>query len=137
MENLSLTLNTGSIKVPVINENGRQLGELEFIPTDVAILERYSAVIDALNAASFSDEPTESEIVAFDHLIREQLDVLFNYPVSESLFSQCSPLTVLSNGDLFYENVLVGVAGIIEKIMHERVEKKLAKVRKATAKYHK
>ena len=137
MTELKLKANTGSVMVPIFDENDKKIGEMRFIPTDTDILKRYSKVVEFFNGVTFSDEPTENEIVDFSESIKNQFDDLFNYHVSEEIFSVCSPLTVIENGDFFFENILEGIAGIIETILNQRIEKKMKKIRKATAKYHK
>ena len=72
----------------------------------------------------------------FSSEIRDQFVDLFNFAVSESIFSKCGPLTPVQYGDFFFEVVLDGIRGIIENVTNERVEKKMKKIRKATAKYH-
>ncbi len=137
MENVTkLVVNTGAMLIDVENEKGRKIGEFEIIPTDVDILNRYEQVADFFNAVEFSESPETKELMDFAEKIKEQFDFLFNYKVSDGLFSQCSPLTILTNGDFYFENVMEGIVGLIEKITDQRVKKKIAKVRKATAKYH-
>lgn len=142
MQELKLKANTGAVLVAVENENGRKIGEFEFIPTDSDIANRYGKVVDFFNHVEFHDksdkvEDRAEEIRRFSEEIRKQFDLLFNYPVSDSIFSQCGPLTTTQDGDFFFEHVLDGIAGIIEQTMNTRLEKKMKKIRNATAKYHK
>ena len=128
MEKLTLKVNTGAVTVNVENENGKKIGEFEFVPTDTDILKRYGSVVDFFNNVSFEEnEVNEETVKKFSDQIREQFDHLFNYPVSDSIFSKCGPLTPVQNGDFFFEVVLDGIRCIIEKVTNER----------ATAKYHK
>lgn len=137
MEKLTLKVNTGAVTVDVENESGKKIGEFEFVPTDTDIVNRYGSVVEFFNNVSFDESEKDEEIVKkFSGEIREQFDHLFNYPVSDSIFSKCGPLTPVQNGDFFFEVVLDGIRGIIEKVTNERVEKKMKKIRKATAKYH-
>ncbi|MCD8047114.1 MAG: hypothetical protein LUD80_00725 [Clostridiales bacterium] len=53
------------------------------------------------------------------------------------MFAKCNPLTLTADGDFYVENVLDGIAGLINSQTSQRVERKKAKIRKATAKYHK
>ena len=137
MEKLTLKVDTGAVTVDVENENGKKIGEFEFVPTDTDIVNRYGSVVEFFNNVSFNENEGNEEIVKkFSSQIREQFDHLFNYPVSDSIFSKCGPLTPVQNGDFFFEVVLDGIRGIIENVTNERVEKKMKKIRKATAKYH-
>ena len=137
MEKLTLKVDTGAVTVDVENENGKKIGEFEFVPTDTDIVNRYGSVVEFFNNVSFNENERNEEIVKkFSSQIRDQFDHLFNYPVSDSIFSKCGPLTPVQNGDFFFEVVLDGIRGIIENVTNERVEKKMKKIRKATAKYH-
>lgn len=137
MEKLTLKVDTGAVTVDVENENGKKIGEFEFVPTDTDIVNRYGSVVEFFNNVSFNENEGNEEIVKkFSSQTREQFDHLFNYPVSDSIFSKCGPLTPVQNGDFFFEVVLDGIRSIIEKVTNERVEKKMKKIRKATAKYH-
>ena len=133
---MKLKVDTGKIVVPIEDADGESLGEMAFIPTDSDILKRYKSVVEFFNNVSFSEDLAEEEVVKFSDEIRKQLDYLFGYNVSDSVFQKCGPLTVITGGNFYFESVLNGIVGIIEQITNERVEKKLAKIRKATAKYH-
>lgn len=138
MQELKLKVNTGAVQVAVENENGRKIGAFEFIPTDTDIVNRYGKVVDFFNHVEFHEGADKvEEVRRFSEQIREQFDLLFNYPVSDNIFSQCGPLTPTQDGDFFFEHVLEGMGGLIETTFNERIEKKLNKIKKATAKYHK
>lgn len=137
MQELKLKVNTGAVLVAVENENGRKIGEFEFIPTDADIVNRYGKVVDFFNHVEFRKDADKIEAVRqFSEQIREQFDYLFNYPVSEHIFGQCGPLTPTQDGDFFFEHVLEEICGLIEQMMNTRLEKKMKKIRNATAKYH-
>lgn len=136
-EIMELSVDTGSVVVEVKNERDEKIGEIEILPTDFEILNRYEKVVEFFNSLEVSENPDEKELNALSESIKEQFDYLFNYSVSECVFSKCGPLTIVSNGDFFFEDVLVKICGLIEKITDRRVKKKMAKVKKATAKYHK
>lgn len=139
-ENMKLTVNTGAVVIDLEDEKGRKLGQFDFVPTDSNILDRYEKVVEFFNSTKFQDglteEQTEQEIKNYTQAVREQFDFLFDYPVSQEIFSHCGPLTVVANGDLFFETVLEGIAGLIEKVLDQRIKKKLDKIKKVTGKYH-
>ena len=139
-ENMKLTVNTGAIVIDLEDEKGRKLGQFDFIPTDSNILDRYGKVVDFFNSMKFQDEMTEEqseqEMKKYAQDIKDQFDFLFDYPVSKEIFSHCGPLTVIANGDLYFETVLDGIDGLIEKVLNQRIQKKLNKIKKATGKYH-
>ncbi len=132
-----IVIDTGSVVFDIEDAKGRILGQLEFIPTDSDIIRRYKEVVEKFNSMKIGENPTEDDILSFSDTVKEQVNYLLNYDVSASIFSICGPLTVVTSGDFFFENVMDAVATAIESVMKQRVEKKMEKVRRATAKYHK
>lgn len=133
---LKLSVDTGSVLIEV-DDRGEKIGEFRFNPADIDIVKRYEKVEEYFNSIKVDENASAEEVLAFTDRIKEQFDYLLNYKVSDSLFSKCNPLTPLANGDFYCENVLDGIANIIENTMNQRLEKKKAKIQKATAKYHK
>lgn len=135
-EAMKLKVDTGAVAVTLEDTNGNQIGSFEFIPTDSDILKRFDSVVDALNGLSFeSDNPDAESINRAADTVREQFDYLLAGPVSAGIFGKCGPFTVVKSGDFFFEEVLEGIGGIIESKTKQRIEKKLAKARKAASKY--
>lgn len=136
-----LRVETGALSVEVEDELGQVIGAFSFNPADSNILKRYGAVVDFFNGVSFDEAmPEREQIAAMNKLaddIAGQFDYLLGAGVAEGLFSQCGPLTVTKNGDFFFEQVLEGVGALIESVTKKRLDKKLAKIKKATEKYEK
>ena len=132
-------IQTGAVNIVIKDEDDETLGTIKINPSDMDIVERYDKVVEELNKIKFEEdaEVSTEEIMSLSNTIKEKFDYLFNYPVSSVLFSKCSPLTVISSGDFFFEDVMNRLAGLIEKITDQRVKKKLAKIKKVTAKYDK
>lgn len=131
-----LSVDSGAIMVPV-DDNGEIIGHIRFNPNDLDIVKRYDGVIDTFNAITMPDKPNVEELLALSDKIKEQFDALMGYPVSDVLFSKCNPLTPITNGDFFFENVLDGLKTLIETTMKQRLDKKRKKIQAATSKYHK
>ena len=75
MEKLTLKVDTGAVTVDVENENGKKIGEFEFVPTDTDIVNRYGSVVEFFNNVSFNENEGNEEIVKkFSSQIREQFD---------------------------------------------------------------
>lgn len=140
-DTLILTVDTGAIPVEVRDKDGETLGTFKFIPTDTGIIGRYDKVIEFFNSIEFTDEMTDEEtaekVKELDTKIGEQFNFLFGYKVADGIFGKCAPCTVTENGDMYFEVVLEQIAGLIEKVMKTRIEKKLKKIRKYTDKYKK
>lgn len=140
-EHMTLQVDTGAVTIDLTDKNGKKIGEFDFNPSDSNIFKRYENVVDFFNSVSFSenvgDDKKIEEVNKLAEDIGKQFDYLFGYSVADGMFSSCGALTVTANGDFFFEAVLEGVANLIEKVTKQRINKKLAKVRKATAKYQK
>ena len=104
-------------------------------PADSNIFKRYGAVVDFFNGVTLEDGGTEEQQMermnALADDIGGQFDYLLNGNVAAGIFEKCGPLTVTKNGDFFFEQVLEGIGALIEKTTKQRLEKKLAKARRA------
>ena len=136
MEEMKLTVDTGAVNIAVQEPDGSVIGSFKFIPTDMDIIRRYGKVVDYFNGITFQENPTDEEYIKLDDEIRGQLDYLLNGNVSDGVFAKCAPLTMISNGDLFFEAVIDGIGKLIEKTMKTRIDKKMKRVKAATSKYH-
>ena len=140
-EVMKLRVETGAVTVELEDERGEKLGQFDFNPTDSNILKRYGAVVDFFNGLAYdSTGSDEEQLAAMNKLcddIAGQFDYLLGYEVSAGLFGRCGPLTVTKSGDFFFEKVLESIGGLIEQTTKKRLDKKLARIRKATAKYTK
>lgn len=134
-EKMKLAVDTGSITVELEDKNGNVIGEFEFVPNDSDILKRFDAVVEAMNNMQFGDSPTAEAVAQASNAVREQFDFLLGGKVSEGIFAKCGPFTVVKSGNFFFEEVLEGIGGLIESTTKQRINKKLAKARKAAAKY--
>ena len=136
-EVMKLKVNTGAVTVEVEDEKGRAVGTFEFNPADSNILKRYNAVVEFFDSVKFSDGLSqEEELEAMNKLcdgIAEQFDYLLGYPVSESLFKLCGPMSVMQDGSFYFEQVMDGLGSIIEKVTSQRLEKKMKKIERAVA----
>ena len=122
-----LTVDTGAITVPVYDKDNEELGNFKFNPNDLDIIRRYEDVAKQFGSIE----------IKISDLVKDQVDYLLGYKVSDTLFGKCNPLTLTGNGDFYIENVLSGIAGLIEETSGKRLAKKQARIKRATAKYHK
>ncbi len=135
-EVMTLSVDTGSVLINV-DDKGEIIGQFRFNPSDMDIVRRYETVVDALNAITIAEDAGADELLKISDEIKKQFDYLLNYNVSEGIFAKCNPFSMTAGGDFYFENVLDGIAGLIEKTTNQRIEKKRKKIEKATAKYHK
>lgn len=144
MAKYTLEVDTGLIEVELKDVTGKVLGSFEFSPTDSDIVNRYKDVVKAFNEVKApegllngeaTDEETDAFQIGFSDMVREQLDYLLGHKVSDSIFGMCGPLTLLENGEFYYEHVVEGIGNLIAQVVEERIDEKLEKVKSATAKY--
>jgi len=135
-ETMKLSVDTGSILID-IDDKGDIIGQFRFNPNDLDIINRFEKVVEKLESLSIPDDADTDAVFRVADEIKTQMDYLLNYDVSKEIFSKCNPLTLTTSGDFYFENVIEGVAELIEKTTNKRIAKKKAKIQKATAKYHK
>lgn len=127
----------------LVDERGIECGSFDINPTDTDLLKRAERVAENIGKLSFdckknaSDEAVIAAINKFDEAVCEQFDVLLGEGTAERIFSHCGALTLLKNGDFYFEQILEKIFGVIEASFNQRVERKMKKARAATSKYHK
>lgn len=145
MENkgLSISVDDGSERVPVLNKQGKEIGVFFFNPTDLGIIDRYNEVvkkfpevleplanvnIDA-NGESDDDESIAALGEAKEKLF-ELCDYLFGGNFAEAFFGTVHPFSPVSNGLFYCENAISAVGDFITNRfagrvldIHDRVEK--------------
>lgn len=143
MSELTLNVASGAKLVPIIDADGEQIGSFRFNPTDTNILNRYKTVIDFFDHYAEDPEPEDAtdeervqRLVDLQQRVNEQIDNLLGYEAHGSIFEKCGALSITEKGDFFFEQIIEGIAKLIEQVTEQRV-KKMQKIRKATAKYHK
>lgn len=136
-DNMNVKINTGALNVILRDEFEEEIGSFKFIPTDLDIVERYDEAIKAFENITIDETDEISGYKAVSEKIKEIFDYLLNYHVSDTLFKVCNPLTPVSNGDFYFEVCFETIANVIEKTFEKRIEKKMARINKATAKYTK
>lgn len=130
-----IKINDGSKSYEIVNQEDKVLGVFTFNPTDTNIVERYNAVAEELKEAVKNVEGGgEQTLVEASNKIKEKFGELIGGN-TETFFTITGPLTPLSNGQLFVENILEAIAQIIEKEMNVRVKKVRAHMDKYTGRY--
>lgn len=133
-----IQINDGSKSYEIVNQNDKVLGVFTFNPSDMNIIDKYNDVVESLKTATEKMSTGKEEgLTEASSLIREKMDILFGEDTSKTFFSITGPLTPLSNGQLFVENVLEAIGAIVEKEMNVRVKKVRERMDKYTAKYNK
>ena len=79
-----LNVDTGNIVIKV-KDNGVEIGEFCFNPSDPDITRRYKEVVKVLESYKFDEDPSMEELLKFSDELKDQFDYLFNYKVSRVL----------------------------------------------------
>lgn len=115
---------------------------IRFNPADLAIVERMESARKAMEEiASVASEITlnadgsptlesaASTVAELDQKIKEQVDYVFNYPVSDAVFGKQSPLASVKGIPLFEQFMLAAIPYVKSEIQAEMAasEKRVAK----------
>ena len=82
------------------------------------------------NEAEFADFLEE-----IDKKVREQINHIFNYDVSQPVFGLCSPLMSLKNGKCYVEEFLEAITPVIEDIAKKAAKASEKRIAKHTKRY--
>ena len=131
-----LRVNTGMIKVPVLDEDGEELGFIRFNPTDADLIKRYREVGEYFKSlADVAEDKDIDALIAISDGVKEKLDYLFNSNVSETLFLKCSPLSPMEDGSVYLFVVMEAIEQLVSQVMDDRIAK-MRKVEEATKEYN-
>lgn len=137
----NLNFDDGYKEFSINNDPGRVI---RFNPADFGIIERIKTAYDEINKAADLDKNIElkpdgtaldefskaADVVRdVDNTIREQIDYIFNSPVSDAVFGRQSTLGMVKGMPL-YERFLNAVIPVIEKevgIQQEASQKRIQK----------
>ena len=70
-----------------------------------------------------------------DKKVREQINHIFNYDVSQPVFGLCSPLMSLKNGKCYVEEFLEAITPVIEEIAKNAAKASEKRISKHTKRY--
>lgn len=131
----TFVIDDGLHEVIFKNNKGEVFCEFSFNPADTGILNRYDKFVEWLESQDIKDEDDFTErIKVLDADIKEKVNEMIGREVSDGIFKVYTPCTFFANGDMFVEVLLQHIGDVIEKETNARVKKKVAKIKKATAK---
>lgn len=137
----SIELDDGFVEIEIKNQFGEHIGTVKINPGDINIIEReeraeaeikriISEVQDTAADYEADDEDIEERLIQLDSKIKEQIDFIFDYSVSETVFKNQHCMAV-SGGKFYIERLLEAFEPVIANI----VEKETAESEKRMAKY--
>ena len=124
---LCITVDDGSQRVPITNEQGMEIGVFFFRPTDIGIVDRFNAVAARLGEVTEpletvrlnQDGTADTEDAAAVEALGEAkqrlfslCDYLFGGNLSEAFFGSMHPFSPV-NGVFYCENVIAAVGNFI------------------------
>lgn len=131
---MNINLDDGYKEFTINNDQDRVI---RFNPSDVAIIGRFKKAADALEnlmkdnqAAGVDMEDAAERVRTLDNAIKEQIDIIFNYPVSDIVFGNQSPMATV-DGVMLFERFFNAVLPVIR----ESVEKERKASEKRIKKY--
>lgn len=144
--NLFITVDDGSKRVPIKNTNGEEIGVFSFRPTDIGIIERFNkmaesfdTIIEPLNAvdSDFDGDPDTLEGAQLEALKEAEMRLynavneLFGGDVAGAFFGSMHPFSPVG-GNFYCENVLHAVGEFISAEFDAETKKMNARVEKYT-----
>lgn len=148
-QNLSIVVDDGSVRVPITNKLGAEIGVFFIRPTDIGIIDRYNKVakdfdkITAplehinINPDGTVDEKNEAEKTAMEQATKnlyDACDYLFDGNMSEAFFGKMHPFSPIK-GRFYCENALDAVAGFISRQFDREVAKVNSRIERYTHGY--
>lgn len=125
---MEISVDDGTVRVPVKNKQGKEIGVFYFRPTDINIIKRYNEVIDKfdnivapLENVDISSDGTAQDVndlAAIEALkdaekrLFEATDYLFGGNMSEAFFGKMNPFSPV-NGHFYCETAINAVGNFI------------------------
>jgi hypothetical protein len=146
---MRIVVDEGSVKVPICNKHGDEIGVFYFAPADIGIIDRYNKVAkdfetitEPLQSANISangtvDEKNEAELAAIKEAEKRlygACDYLFGGNMSEAFFGKVHPFSPV-NGRFYCENALEAVGKFISRQFDRETDKINSRVNKYTHGY--
>lgn len=136
--NYVINAKTGYRTVTIMDEdNDRVIGSFKFNPTDSNLMRRANEVNEYLRTLDVSGAggADGESLQRVCDTIAEKVDYLLGCKTSTTVFSTLGPLSVMEDGELFFEFLLDRIGDLINEITEERIKKKMDRVAAATAEY--
>lgn len=141
-----LRIDDGRVQVQITNQNGKDLGIIEFNPSDMNLPHRLEngwnkikAYLDSLkvDVSKVKDDDISEYsrlLHEYDIKIKNELDVIFDTDISR-IFGNTNFATFTNSGSSLIENIMVGLLPFIEKKIKDVTDKSNAKISKYTKDY--
>lgn len=144
---MSITVDDGSVRVPIKNLYGDEIGVFYFRPTDLGIIDRYNnlaqnfdRVVEPLEKADIAadgtaadpeDEESMAALKEAETRLKEAVDALFDANMSEAFFGHMHPFSPIG-GRFYCETAIEAVGSFISRQFDIETEKVASRVEKYT-----
>lgn len=139
---MGIVIDDGSVRQPIINTHGDEIGVFYFRPTDLGILERYNKVIadfdkitEPLERTNINpdgtagDDASAAALAEATKRLYEAVNYLFGGNMSEAFFGKMNPFSPVK-GRFYCEHALDAVGKFIEaefEVEGKMLERRMAK----------
>ena len=135
-----IVIDDGSVKVPIRNTHGDEIGLFYFRPTDTGIIERYNEMVSTFDqiveplehvsikpdGTADGEETVDIEVLkTAEKRLFEACDYMFGGNMSEAFFGKMHPFSPV-NGAFYCESALEAVGKFISA-QYEQETKKISK----------
>lgn len=147
IEEMSIVVDDGAVKVPIKNLMGEEVGVFYFNPTDIGIVKRFNDVAEKFNSVieplqNININPdgtgeTVADVAALEEAenrLYELVNYLFGANTASAFFGKVNPFSPVQ-GKFYAENVLNAVANYISAKFEAETKKVNERVLKYTHGY--
>lgn len=145
---LEITVDDGSVRVPIKNRQGDEIGVFYFRPTDMGIIDRYNQLVGDFekitaplenldinpDGTARGDEAAFAALHEAEQRLYEACNKLFGGNMAEAFFGKMHPFSPVG-GRFYCENALEAVGGYISRQFAREVKKVNSRVEKYTHGY--
>lgn len=138
-----IKIDTGLKVYDIVNLDGEKIGVFKFNPNDTGIVRRYEEVLKHLESVKIemgNEEENENSFDTFIRLedeIKTQMRYLIGNDSSDVFFEVMGAFSMLPTGELYIEQIIGVIGGLIINEGEKRKELLRKKVEKYTRKYRK
>lgn len=148
---IEIVIDDGSVKVPIHNKHGEEIGVFYFRPTDIGIVDRYNQMVDKfdaitaplesvnINADGTADAADAIGVEALheaEKRLYEACDFMFGGNMSEAFFGKMHPFSPV-NGAFYCETAIEAVGKFIAAQFSRETGKISRRVNRYTKGYSK
>lgn len=98
---MSIRIDDGSVREPILNAHGQEIGVAIYNPHDVGVLQRYKEKEREFDGLREVDPKSENLLAEVENVLKPILDYIFYPGFYAAAFSHVYPLTKVGEDDVF------------------------------------